>query len=265
MSHRLQVLIPEELDARILVEVYGPLVPAGGRAVHAEPEQLVEPLLPIARAGRVAFRAAEVIRVENADGEHLAVLLDEAPSGADPVGLGVGGLRPVVVHPELGLARPVVVAELEECHAAGADLERAAFARAALRRVERHVTRDRPAGQGLLAVERPQLGLLALGEARDARCHHPQRQSFPQHGYLLSPRASTVGRACQALSSPELARMAPEFAITPPELAKTPQVLAPRLPRAQNRVSLETTPGVISASWAASHGVHTLSPLSSAK
>ena len=79
------LVVVEDLEARLGIEVERPLVPAGRRALDAQPEQLVEPLLAVAGGGGVAFVAAQIAGVEDADGQHLPVALDQAPARADAV------------------------------------------------------------------------------------------------------------------------------------------------------------------------------------
>ena len=195
------LVVVEDLEASLRVEVERPLVPAGRRAIHAEPEQLVEPLLTVAGGGGVTLVAPKIAGVEDAGGQHLPVALDEAPSRAHAVDLGVLGRGTIVVDPYLDLARLVLVAELQEGLALGTDLERAACALAAFRPVDGHVARDCPAGQGLLAVEGPRSGfpcggwrsnglLLAPDQARQARDGGRQQTEHAcllQHGLSLSP------------------------------------------------------------------------------
>ncbi|MGD0041945.1 MAG: hypothetical protein ABSE84_16330 [Isosphaeraceae bacterium] len=87
-------VVVEDLQAGLRVEVERPLVPAGRRSVHTQPEQLVEPLRTVAGGGRVALGAPQVAGVEDADSQHPPVVLDQAPPGAQPRGFGVLGLVP---------------------------------------------------------------------------------------------------------------------------------------------------------------------------
>src|SRR5512141_1518194 len=143
----------QDLEAALRVEVERPLVPARRRAIHAKPEQLVEPVLPVAGCGGVPFGSTQVAGVEDADSEQPPIALHETPARAETMGLGIGRPGAVVIDPELDPARFVPVAELQEGFAAGADLERAAAPLAAFRHVDARVAADCPAGQSLFAVK----------------------------------------------------------------------------------------------------------------
>jgi len=176
-----------DLDAHLGIEVERPLVPGGRRAVNAEPSQLIEPLHAIAKGGSVTFIAAEIGCIEYADGKQPPVVLDEAPARACPACLGVLRHRAIVVDPDINLARFVLVAELKQSLAAGADLQRPVLALAGFGRVYGHVARDRPAFQSIVAVKGYFPGFFAgLRKADSAHSNKTEPQRSHQHGLLLS-------------------------------------------------------------------------------
>src|SRR5512143_4140472 len=100
----------QDLEAALRVEVERPFVPARRRAIHPKPEQLIEPVLPVAGCGGVPFGAAQVAGVEDADGQELPITLDKAPARSETMGLGIRRLGAVVIDPELDLPRLIPVA-----------------------------------------------------------------------------------------------------------------------------------------------------------
>ncbi len=147
--------VVEDLQAGLGVEVERPLVPSGGHPVDPQPEQLVIPVCAraVARGGRIALVAPQVAGIEDAYSQHPAIVLDQAPSGAEPRGLGVVWPGAVVVDPELDLPRAVAVAELQEGLAPRANPERAVGTFASASPVDCHISRDCPGLQGIYPFE----------------------------------------------------------------------------------------------------------------
>ncbi len=93
------LVVMEKAQADFRVKVEGPFVPSRRRSIHPQPEQLLQPILPITRGGREAFIAGQVAGVENARRHQPAIALEQSPPWPDACRLAVGRFRAVVVNP----------------------------------------------------------------------------------------------------------------------------------------------------------------------
>ena len=165
-----------------------------GGAVHAQPEQLVEPGLAVIEGGGVAFVAAEIAVVEDAGGQHLVVVFQQAPARADTGGLDIFGRGAVVVDPKFDLARRGLVAKFDEGLAAGTDPQAPLPALAAFASCRRPRLRSRSSRPGLPCCRRSTAWFPAASSRTHRHCEaapvaheHRHRQS---EGQCLFPHES---------------------------------------------------------------------------